>query len=61
MAKVQSLLMTLRFDPGRADGAMRHRTAQAIRDYQEKLGHAVDGRVSEALLGHLEKVTGAGK
>ena len=40
--------------------ATRHRPAQAIRDYQEKLGLAVDGRVSEALLGHLEKVTGAG-
>ena len=60
VAKVQSLLTTLGFDPGPADGAMRHRTAQAIRDYQEKLGLAVDGRVSEELLGHLEKVTGAG-
>ncbi len=60
VVKVQSLLTTLGFDPGPADGAMRHRTAQAIRDYQEKLGLAVDGQVSEALLGHLEKVTGAG-
>jgi localization factor PodJL len=60
VTKVQSLLGALGFDPGPADGALRHQTAQAIRSYQAKLGLEVDGRVSEELLGHLEKVTGGG-
>jgi localization factor PodJL len=58
VARVQTLLADLGFDPGAADGVSGAKTRQAIRDYQRQLGLAVDGRASARLLTHLRSVTG---
>ena len=55
---MQTLLADLGFDPGVADGVSGAKTRQAIRDYQRRLGLAVDGQVSAQLLTHLRSVTG---
>ncbi len=58
VARVQKLLADLGFDPGPTDGVSGAKTRQAIRDYQRRLGLAVDGRTSTQLLTHLRSVTG---
>lgn len=59
VARVQTLLAELGFDPGPADGVAGSKTRQAIHAYQEALGLEADGRISPELLSHLERVTGA--
>lgn len=54
LAKVQTLLIELGYDPGSVDGRMGQRTATAIKAFQKKAGITVDGRMSSGLLAALE-------
>lgn len=52
--KAQSLLNTLGYDAGTADGLMGKKTRSAIQSYQQKIGVVQDGVVSTLLLNNLE-------
>jgi peptidoglycan hydrolase-like protein with peptidoglycan-binding domain len=54
VGQVQRRLQELGYDPGPVDSLTGSRTRAAIRAYQEASGLPVDGRVSDALLAHLE-------
>lgn len=58
---IQSLLKSLGFNPGPADGALDAKTHDAIRNYQRALGLVVNGEPSEALLAHLRQISGLRK
>lgn len=55
---IQTLLTTLGFEPGPANGTLTEETREAIRGYQRTLGLDIDGEPSEALLTHLRQITG---
>ena len=52
--QAQALLARLGYEPGHADGVSGRRTEAAVRAYQQAHGLAVDGLVSDALVGRLE-------
>jgi peptidoglycan hydrolase-like protein with peptidoglycan-binding domain len=56
--EVQTLLEKLGYDPGPADGNVGPKTRGAIRAFQESRGLVADGRVSPALVRHLEEELG---
>ena len=47
---IQAGLQRLGYNPGAADGRMGHKTAAAIRKYQQDNGMTVDGQPSQAVL-----------
>lgn len=52
--KTQSILSTLGFKPGPADGLMGAKTIKAIKEFQSRAGIAVNGKVTLELLTALE-------
>ena len=51
--ELQTLLLARGHDIGTADGMIGARTREAIRAEQQRLGHKVDGRAGQRLLGAL--------
>lgn len=58
IAKVQSYLQQLGFDPGPVDGAMGPKTRQAIKDFQNAWGMPVDGKITSNLVAELKVIAG---
>ena len=52
---IQTLLATLGYDAGPADGFAGSKTAAAISEFQQSIGEKPDGRSSEALRASLQK------
>lgn len=52
---VQKSLIRLGYDPGAVDGTLSPSTANAIKQYQAKMGLLEDGTPSQALLAHMLK------
>jgi len=58
---IQTLLTTLGFETGPADGALDAQTRDAIRNYQRALGLVMTGEPSDSLLAHLRQISGLRK
>ncbi|MDX1514971.1 MAG: peptidoglycan-binding domain-containing protein [Gammaproteobacteria bacterium] len=58
VARIQSGLARLGYDPGEIDGAFGPRTEQAIRKYQKDHGLLVDGRPTPELAAHIGRQSG---
>ncbi len=58
--EIQTRLAAAGYKVGRPDGHLGKRTAAAIRAYQKANGLPVDGRATQALLGHLRGGAGRG-
>jgi Putative peptidoglycan binding domain len=55
----QLLLVRLGFDPGPANGVLRARTRQAVRQFQRSRGFVADGEISVELVGRLLQAVGS--
>lgn len=53
VARTQSDLIRLGYDPGPIDGLMGPRTSAALRAYQRDHGLAADGRLSQEVAAHI--------
>lgn len=53
--KTQSILTTLGFKPGPADGLMGAKTVNAIKKFQKRAGVKINGKVTPELISALEK------
>ena len=56
---MQTLLASLGFDPGEADGVLGSRTRAALKAYQRRSGLAPDGYPTPELLDSLRSATSA--
>jgi len=56
--EAQERLYELNYDPGPTDGALTHRTEQAIREFEAQLGVKATGRLTEGLLRRLRSAGG---
>ena len=52
---IQTILMTLGYNPGTVDGIYGERTGAAIEEFQQDIGIPVDGQISQELLQTLQQ------
>ena len=56
--EAQDRLYELNYNPGLADGTVSRMTEQAIREFEERLGLAASGKLTQGLLRHLRSAGG---